>query len=59
MTRFSQRTTRAGLRPARECGWRRGVRLWLIPLLAQISGVPVVKAENLVEATQDTGSFVQ
>lgn len=30
-----------------------------IPLLAQISGVPVVKAENLVEATQDTGAFVQ
>jgi aspartate ammonia-lyase len=31
----------------------------VIPLLAQISGVPVVKAENLVEATQDTGAFVQ
>ena len=31
----------------------------VIPLLAQVSGVPVVKAENLVEATQDTGSFVQ
>jgi aspartate ammonia-lyase len=31
----------------------------VIPLLAQASGVPVVKAENLVEATQDTGSFVQ
>ena len=31
----------------------------VIPLLAKASGVPVVKAENLVEATQDTGSFVQ
>ena len=31
----------------------------VIPLLAQSSGVPVVKAENLVEATQDTGAFVQ
>ena len=31
----------------------------VIPLLAQYSGVPVVRAENLVEATQDTGSFVQ
>jgi aspartate ammonia-lyase len=31
----------------------------VIPRLAQVSGVPVVKAENLVEATQDTGSFVQ
>jgi aspartate ammonia-lyase len=31
----------------------------VIPLLARASGVPVVKAENLVEATQDTGSFVQ
>ena len=28
-------------------------------LLAGISGVPVVKAPNLVEATQDTGAFVQ
>ncbi|RYF35111.1 MAG: aspartate ammonia-lyase, partial [Comamonadaceae bacterium] len=27
--------------------------------LAEISGVPVVKAKNLVEATQDTGAFVQ
>ncbi len=31
----------------------------VIPVLAAVSGVPVVKAENLVEATQDTGSFVQ
>ena len=31
----------------------------VIPLLALISGVPVVRAENLIEATQDTGSFVQ
>ena len=31
----------------------------VVPLLAKASGVPVVKAENLVEATQDTGSFVQ
>jgi aspartate ammonia-lyase len=31
----------------------------VIPLLAEISGVPVIKAENLVEATQDTGAFVQ
>jgi aspartate ammonia-lyase len=30
-----------------------------VPLLAQVSGVPVVKAPNLVEATQDTGAFVQ
>jgi aspartate ammonia-lyase len=30
-----------------------------IPLLARASGVPVVRAENLVEATQDTGAFVQ
>ncbi|HZN46639.1 MAG TPA: aspartate ammonia-lyase [Ramlibacter sp.] len=28
-------------------------------LLAEISGVPVRKARNLVEATQDTGAFVQ
>lgn len=28
-------------------------------LLAEVSGVPVVKAPNLVEATQDTGAFVQ
>ena len=28
-------------------------------LLAQESGVPVVKAKNLIEATQDTGAFVQ
>jgi aspartate ammonia-lyase len=31
----------------------------VVPLLAQVSGVPVVRAANLVEATQDTGSFVQ
>jgi aspartate ammonia-lyase len=31
----------------------------VIPLLAAVSGVPVVKAYNLVEATQDTGAFVQ
>jgi aspartate ammonia-lyase len=31
----------------------------VVPLLAEISGVPVVKSENLVEATQDTGAFVQ
>jgi aspartate ammonia-lyase len=31
----------------------------VVPLLAQTSGVPVVMAENLVEATQDTGAFVQ
>ncbi|HJW10177.1 MAG TPA: aspartate ammonia-lyase [Albitalea sp.] len=31
----------------------------VIPMLAEVSGVPVVKAENLVEATQDTGAFVQ
>ena len=29
------------------------------PLLAEFSGVPVVHAANLVEATQDTGAFVQ
>jgi aspartate ammonia-lyase len=28
-------------------------------LLAQASGIPVVKSDNLVEATQDTGAFVQ
>jgi aspartate ammonia-lyase len=28
-------------------------------LLAEISGIPVRKARNLVEATQDTGAFVQ
>lgn len=27
--------------------------------LAEISGIPVVKAHNLIEATQDTGAFVQ
>jgi aspartate ammonia-lyase len=31
----------------------------VIPMLAQISGVPLVRAANLVEATQDTGAFVQ
>jgi aspartate ammonia-lyase len=31
----------------------------VIGLLAEASGVPVVKAANLVEATQDTGAFVQ
>jgi aspartate ammonia-lyase len=31
----------------------------VIGLLADISGVPVVKSANLVEATQDTGAFVQ
>jgi aspartate ammonia-lyase len=31
----------------------------VIPMLAAVSGVPVVKAANLVEATQDTGAFVQ
>jgi aspartate ammonia-lyase len=31
----------------------------VVPLLASVSGVPVVRAANLVEATQDTGSFVQ
>ena len=30
-----------------------------IRLLAEGSGIPVVKAKNLVEATQDTGAFVQ
>ncbi|MFD0666807.1 aspartate ammonia-lyase [Ramlibacter sp. MAHUQ-53] len=28
-------------------------------LLAEVSGIPVVKSKNLVEATQDTGAFVQ
>jgi aspartate ammonia-lyase len=28
-------------------------------LLAEVSGIPVRKARNLVEATQDTGAFVQ
>lgn len=31
----------------------------VIPMLAKISGVPVTKSVNLVEATQDTGAFVQ
>ncbi len=31
----------------------------VVPLLGAISGVPVVRAPNLVEATQDTGAFVQ
>ena len=31
----------------------------VVPLLAQISGVPVVSAAHLVEATQDAGAFVQ
>jgi aspartate ammonia-lyase len=31
----------------------------VVPLLATISGVPVISAANLIEATQDTGSFVQ
>jgi aspartate ammonia-lyase len=31
----------------------------VVPLLGQISGVPVVKAPHLVEATQDAGAFVQ
>jgi len=31
----------------------------VVPMLAEASGVPVVKAPNLVEATQDTGAFVQ
>jgi len=31
----------------------------VVPMLAEASGVPVVKAANLVEATQDTGAFVQ
>ncbi|HEY9068290.1 MAG TPA: lyase family protein, partial [Burkholderiaceae bacterium] len=31
----------------------------VVALLAQVSGVPVVKSPNLVEATQDTGAFVQ
>jgi aspartate ammonia-lyase len=31
----------------------------VVPILAALSGVPVVPAPNLVEATQDTGAFVQ
>lgn len=31
----------------------------VVPKLAHISGVPVVAAAHLVEATQDTGAFVQ
>jgi aspartate ammonia-lyase len=31
----------------------------VVPILARVSGVPVIMAENLVEATQDTGAFVQ
>ena len=31
----------------------------VVPMLASISGVPVIQAPNLVEATQDTGAFVQ
>ncbi|WP_235582172.1 aspartate ammonia-lyase [Rhizobacter sp. Root1221] len=36
-----------------------GYSATVIPLLAEISGIPVVKAANLIEATQDTGAFVQ
>jgi len=31
----------------------------VVPLLAEISGVPLIRAPNLIEATQDTGAFVQ
>lgn len=31
----------------------------VVPMLAQVSGVPVIRSANLVEATQDTGAFVQ
>jgi aspartate ammonia-lyase len=31
----------------------------VVPLLAALSGVPVVQAPNLIEATQDTGAFIQ
>lgn len=31
----------------------------VVPMLAEYSGVPVVRAPNLIEATQDTGAFVQ
>jgi len=31
----------------------------VVPLLAELSGIPVVRAPNLVEATQDTGAFIQ
>lgn len=37
----------------------RGFADIVVPLLAEISGVPVVRAANLIEATQDTGAFVQ
>jgi aspartate ammonia-lyase len=36
-----------------------GYAATIVPLLADISGVPVVNAPHLVEATQDTGAFVQ
>jgi aspartate ammonia-lyase len=36
-----------------------GYAALVVELLAQTSGVPVVCAPNLVEATQDTGAFVQ
>ena len=32
---------------------------WSCRCLAEVSGVPVIKSPNLVEATQDTGAFVQ
>ena len=35
------------------------LRSAVVPLLAELSGVPVVRAPNLVEATQDTGAFIQ
>ena len=31
----------------------------VVAILAQVSGVPLVRAANLVEATQDAGAFVQ
>jgi aspartate ammonia-lyase len=31
----------------------------VVALLAEVSGVPLVRAPNLVEATQDTGAFIQ
>ena len=36
-----------------------GYARMVVPLLAAASGVPVVPAAHLVEATQDTGAFVQ
>ena len=36
-----------------------GYAAMVVPLLARLSGVPLTRAANLIEATQDTGAFMQ